>query len=214
MFVVVSYDRAMNGRTLVLGTHNRKKRAEMESLLAPHGFALLTLADFPQAIEVVEDGDSFQANATLKAAQQAVHLRQWVLAEDSGLEVDALDGAPGIFSARFAGIGATDAANNARLLEQLRHVPLEKRGARYVCHMTLADPVGKLHIDVEAYCRGRIRSSPAGDGGFGYDPLFEVVEYHRTFGEMCGALKSLISHRARASALLLRELPQIEMTDA
>ena len=204
----------MNGRILVLGTHNRKKRAEMESLLAPHGFTLRTLADFPHAIEVVEDGDSFQANATLKAVQQAVHLQQWVLAEDSGLEVDALDGAPGIFSARFAGPGATDAANNERLLERLRDITGELRSARYVCHMTLADPAGRVHIDVEAYCRGRIRSSPSGDGGFGYDPLFEVVEYHRTFGEMSGALKSLISHRARASAMLLRELQKIEMADA
>jgi XTP/dITP diphosphohydrolase len=204
----------MADRILVLGTHNRKKRAEMESLLALHGFALRTLADFPKAIEVVEDGDSFQANATLKAVQQAVHLQHWVLAEDSGLEVDALGGAPGIFSARFAGLGATDAANNARLLEKLSDVPDEKRTASYVCHMTLADPTGRVHMDVEAYCRGRIRTSPCGDGGFGYDPLFEVLEYRRTFGEMSGALKSLISHRARASAMLLRELQSVAMWDA
>lgn len=198
-----------SGRILVLGTRNRKKGAEMSMLLAPLGIELKTLADFADAIDVVEDGDSFRANATLKAMQQAVQLGHWAIGEDSGLEVDALDGAPGIYSARFAGEDASDEENNQRLLEQLAGVPDAKRTARYVCHMTLADPQGQVRADVEAYCRGRIRHEPAGTGGFGYDPLFEVLEYHRTFGEMSGALKSVISHRARATDLLVPHLRRL-----
>jgi XTP/dITP diphosphohydrolase len=113
-------------RTIVLGSRNRKKLGELAELLEPHGFALKTLADFPEAIEVDETGDSFAANARLKAKLQAEHLGQWVLGEDSGLAVDALDGAPGVYSARFAGEGASDDANNRLLLERLKGVPLEK----------------------------------------------------------------------------------------
>lgn len=191
---------------LVLGTHNRKKGAEMQSLLSPHGLDLRTLSDFPTSIDVVEDGESFAANAILKATQQAKHLHRWVLAEDSGLEVDALRGAPGIYSARFAGQQATDEENNIRLLEKLGETPLEQRTARYICHMAVSDPAGVVRCQCEAYCRGRIRFVSAGSGGFGYDPLFEIPEYHRTFGEMSGALKSIISHRGRAARLLIPQL--------
>ena len=125
---------------LVIGTHNRKKGLELVELLAPWGFQIVTLADVPDAIEVVEDGDSFAANATLKAVQQAKHLGRWVLADDSGLAVDALGGAPGVYSARFAGPDATDEKNNRHLLEKLGDTPLEKRTAHYVCHVTVADP--------------------------------------------------------------------------
>ncbi len=111
-------------------------------MLAPHGLQLVTLADVPDSIDVVEDGDSFAANAALKATQQARHLGRWVLADDSGLEVEALGGAPGIFSARFAGPNATDNANNAELLKRLGDTPLDRRSARYVCHVTVADPSG------------------------------------------------------------------------
>src|SRR5262245_46055024 len=108
-----------NSRELVIGTHNRKKGLELAELLAPWGFHVVTLDDVPNAIEVVEDGDSFAANAALKATLQAKHLKRWVLADDSGIEVDALGGAPGIYSARFAGANATDADNNRLLLEKL-----------------------------------------------------------------------------------------------
>jgi XTP/dITP diphosphohydrolase len=191
---------------LVLGTHNKKKGQELRDLLDPHGVALKTLADFPGAIDVVEDGDSFAANAALKATQQARHLGQWVIGEDSGLAVDALDGRPGIYSARFAGEEATDLENNERLVEELRDVPLERRTAHYVCHITLSDPDGQIHVDCEDVCRGRIRSEPAGSAGFGYDPLFEVIEYHQTFGQLGAVVKSLLSHRARA---MRRFLPQL-----
>ena len=193
-------------RLLVLGTHNRKKGLELAELLAPHGFVLRTLADFPEAITVVEDGDSFAANAELKATRQARHLKKWVLGEDSGLVVDALDGAPGIRSARFAADDASDEANNRHLLEELDDTPPEARTAHYVCHMTLADPQGGVRADYESYCHGRIRLAPAGTAGFGYDPLFEIVEYHHTFGELGGAVKAMISHRARAMRMLVPQL--------
>jgi XTP/dITP diphosphohydrolase len=192
--------------TLVIGTHNRKKGAELEELLAPHGLRIKTLADFPNAIEVVEDGDSFAANAALKATQQAAHLNEWVLADDSGLAVDALRGAPGIFSARYAGPHATDEANNTRLIADLAKTPLEKRTAHYVCHVTLADPAGTIRAESHGECHGRISFKPSGPNGFGYDPIFEVIEYHRTFGEFGPAVKRAISHRSRALRAILPKI--------
>jgi XTP/dITP diphosphohydrolase len=191
---------------LVVGTRNRKKGAELQELLAPLGLVVATLDDFPNAIDVVEDGDSFAANAVLKATKQASHLGQWVLADDSGLEVDALDGAPGIYSARFAGENSSDEQNNALLLERLSGTPLEKRTAHYVCHVALADPQGTLRAESHDVCHGRIQFEPAGTNGFGYDPLFEVVEYHRTFGELGPAVKRAISHRSRALRAILPKL--------
>ncbi len=191
---------------LVLGTRNAKKREELAELLEPLGVRLQTLDDYPQATEVPEDGDSFAANARLKATVQARHLGEWVLGEDSGLVVDALGGAPGIFSARFAGQQGDDEANNRRLLQELADTPLEKRTAHYVCHMTLSDPAGNVRAESEARCRGRIRFERAGSGGFGYDPLFEIVEYHQTFAELGSAVKAVLSHRARAARHILPQL--------
>jgi XTP/dITP diphosphohydrolase len=183
---------------LVIGTHNRKKGAELVELLAPLGFQIRTLVDFPNALEVVEDGDTFAANAALKATQQARHLNDWVLADDSGLVVDALGGAPGVYSARYAGPNATDDDNNRRLLADLGKTPLEKRTAHYVCHVTVADPTGEVRAESHDVCRGRIRFTAEGENGFGYDPLFEVIEYHRTFGSLGPHVKRAISHRSRA----------------
>jgi XTP/dITP diphosphohydrolase len=193
-------------RDLVIGTHNRKKGIELAELLAPWGFSVVTLADVPDAIEVVENGDTFAANAALKATQQARHLGRWVLADDSGLEVDALGGAPGVYSARFVGLNATDVDNNRHLLEQLRDVPLENRTARYVCHVTVADPTGAIRAESHDVCGGRIRFEASGANGFGYDPLFEVVEYHRTYGELGTAVKRALSHRSRALRAILPQL--------
>jgi XTP/dITP diphosphohydrolase len=190
----------------VIGTRNLKKGAELLELLAPYGFAVVTLGDMRDAIEVVEDGDSFAANAGLKASRQAQHLGRWVLADDSGLEVDALDGAPGVFSARFAGANATDEQNNDLLLRKLGEMSLEKRTARYVCHVSVADPTGAIRAESHDECHGRIRFEPAGSNGFGYDPLFEVVEYHRTFGELGPHVKRAISHRSRALRAILPRL--------
>src|SRR4029079_10754570 len=127
-------------RLLVLGSRNRKKLIELEELLALHGFVLKTLADFPNSIEIDETGATFAENARLKAVNQAQHLKQWVLGEDSGLSVEALGGAPGVYSARFSGSGTPDERNNALLLEKLGGVPIEKRWAHYPCHATLSDP--------------------------------------------------------------------------
>lgn len=188
---------------LVLGTANRKKGLELAELVSPLGLEVRTSADFPQAISVAETGDTFAANAALKAVEQARHLGQWVLADDSGLSVDALDGAPGVYSARYAGAEASDEDNNRRLLAELSDVPLERRTAHYVCHATLADPSGEIRAEAEGYCCGRILTDYRGGHGFGYDPLFEVIEYHRTFGELSPAVKAVLSHRGRAMRRLL-----------
>ena len=196
-------------RVLVVGTHNPKKGQELAALLEPLDFGLLTLADFESPLDVVEDGDSFTANSRSKANEQARHLGHWVLGEDSGIVVDALNGAPGIYSARYSGEGATDESNNLHLLEQLGKTQLDHRTAHYVCHMAVADPTGTIRAECEAVCRGRILFAPAGTGGFGYDPLFEVIEYHRTFGQLGPAVKATLSHRARAMQLLVPQLLRI-----
>ncbi len=194
---------------LVLGTNNRKKRIELEQLLAPHGFELKTLGDFPNSIKVEETGETFRENAHLKAAEQAVNLGCWVLGEDSGLSVEALGGAPGVYSARYAGTDGDDEANNAKLLAELGDAPPEHRGAYYSCYAALADPKGAIRAEADGRCYGRIRKFAAGEAGFGYDPLFEVVEYHRTFGELGEAVKRALSHRARAMRLLIPQLLEL-----
>lgn len=199
----------MSSRLLVLGTHNRKKAADLLVHLSCLGIRLKTLADIPQAIVVDETGDSFAANAALKACEQARHLGAWVLGEDSGIVVDALDGGPGVYSARYAGPAATDESNNKRLLSDLGATPLEQRTAHYACQLALADPQGAIRATCGAICRGRIRVQPAGSAGFGYDPLFEVVEYHRTFGELGDTIRGVLSHRARAIEALRPLLARI-----
>lgn len=194
---------------IILGTHNRKKLGELQELLAPFGFKLRSLDDFPAALEVEETGQTFADNARLKASEQARHLNAWVLGEDSGLAVEALGGAPGVFSARFSGPAATDDSNNRLLLEKLAKVPLERRGAHYVCHAALADPLGNVRAESEDACHGRLIFEPRGTGGFGYDPLFEIVEYHRTFGELSPAVKAALSHRARAVRQLIPQLLEL-----
>lgn len=183
---------------LVLASRNVKKSAEIRALLEPHGVRVLSVADFDAAEEVVEDGESFRENAEKKARQIALTLGHWTLGEDSGLRVDALGGAPGIYSARYSGPDATDQANNARLIRELDAVPEEQRGAEYVCHVAVADPKGTIRLNVEATCRGRITREPRGTHGFGYDPYFLLREYHRTFGELSPQVKQQLSHRARA----------------
>ncbi len=192
-----------NKPLLVLGTHNCKKGLELADLLAPLGFDVQTLADFPGVQEVVEDGETFADNAAKKAIQQARHLGCWVLGEDSGLMVDALDGAPGVYSARYAGPDADDQANNAFLLQELKDAPQKRRGAKYVCHAVVSDPQGRVRARSEACCRGRILTQPRGTSGFGYDPLFEIPEYHRTFAELGSVVKACLSHRARAMRSLV-----------
>jgi XTP/dITP diphosphohydrolase len=194
---------------LILGTANRKKGLELADLLRPVGARLRTLADFPSTFRVVEDGDTFAENARLKAAGYAKTLSRWVLADDSGLLVDALGGEPGVFSARYAGPAATDDANNCLLLDRLKDLPLERRTAQFVCHIAVADATGEIRAQSEAACRGRILFEPRGQSGFGYDPLFEVVEYHRSFAEFGLRVKAVLSHRARAACRLIPQLVQL-----
>ncbi len=195
---------------LVLGTRNAKKRRELENLLTNYPIVVRTLDEFPDSIDVEETGTTFQENARLKATQQAKHLGRWVMGEDSGLSVEAIGGRPGVYSSRFAGDAATDADNNRLLIESLQTFPPEKRLAWYTCHMSLSNPQGDSLIDVENYCRGRIVFEPRGSAGFGYDPYFELIEYHQTFAELGDTVKSVLSHRARAMrAFLLLLLPMV-----
>ncbi len=199
---------------LVLGTHNPKKRHELVEQFDAVGLELRTLADFPAVIDVAETGATFAENAVLKAVEQARHLDRWVLGEDSGLAVDALDGAPGVHSHRYSGPEATDASNNRLLVERLAGLPLEKRTARFVCHMALADPAGAVRAESAGFCPGRILFESRGTGGFGYDPLFEVVEYGRSFGELDPEVKARISHRARAAQHLVPKLIELVQSGA
>jgi XTP/dITP diphosphohydrolase len=194
---------------LVLGTANRKKGLELADLFVPLGLEVRTLADFGPLSTVAENGDTFAENARLKASGYARALGRWVLADDSGLAVDVLDGAPGVFSARYSGPEATDVRNNQRLLQELADVPLDRRSARFLCHMALADPEGLVRAQSEGFCRGRILFEPRGPHGFGYDPLFEVVEYHRTFAELGTVVKAVLSHRARAAAAMIPALVRL-----
>lgn len=183
---------------LILGTHNKKKCAELRELLLPLGLQLHSLAEVAGPIEVEETGQTFIENARLKACEQAKHLKQWTIGEDSGLCVPFLDGAPGIYSARYSGPRATDESNNAKLLEALADASSKQRSAYYVCTIVLSDPSGEAILEAEGRCWGRILKSPRGEGGFGYDPLFEIPEYHQTFAELGSTVKSVLSHRARA----------------
>jgi XTP/dITP diphosphohydrolase len=187
---------------LVVGSHNRKKREEIVEILGDLGLDLRDLTSWPDAPEVVEDGATFADNARKKAVELARHLGQWVLGEDSGLVVPALNGRPGVYSARYAGKQGDDEANNDRLLAELAPLPDERRAAYYVCTAALADPRGEVHAVVEGRCHGVILRERRGTGGFGYDPLFLIPEYHRTFGELSPRVKHALSHRARALAQL------------
>ena len=196
----------MKQKIYVLGTNNRKKGIELQELLLPHGIELKTLSDFERKLDVVEDGTTFAENARKKASEQAKFLDQWVIAEDSGICVDALKGAPGIYSARFSGENGNDDMNNELLLEKLAEVPKNQRTAHYTCYAAVSSPDGTIVAESHGFCCGLIRHELHGSGGFGYDPLFEIVEYHKTFGELDPTVKQLISHRSRAIRSLIPKL--------
>jgi len=195
--------------TVVLSSRNAKKSREIRDLLTPVGIPLQSVAEFPEAHEVEETGTTFAENAALKATQIARVLKCWTIGEDSGLRVDALQGAPGVYSARYSDPGATDERNNAKLIAALASVPPEKRGAEYVCHVAVADPTGVVRLSFESTCRGRIIDAAGGVNGFGYDPYFLVREYHQTFGELSHLVKQQLSHRARAFRRLIPELVRL-----
>jgi len=193
---------------LLLASNNRKKLAELQRILADLDVQLITPADLGGLPDVEEDLPTFRGNAAKKALAAAGYATRWSLADDSGLEVDHLGGAPGVLSARFAGVHGDDAANNRLLLERLEGVPDEARGARFVCALALARPDGTLALELQGTARGRILHGPRGDGDFGYDPLFLFTEEGfdetgRGFAELAPEEKAKVSHRGRA----LRELP-------
>lgn len=185
-------------RPLVFATRNRGKLVELRELLPGIEVRSLDDIDVP---EVIEDADTFAGNAAKKAREVSQATGLPALADDSGLEVDALGGAPGVYSARYAGEGHNDAANNAKLLAALAAVPSEKRTARFRAVLALADVTGPLGTEVitaDGACEGTILEAPRGTGGFGYDPLFFAPELGMTFAEAGVGPKSDLSHRARA----------------
>ncbi|MCG8605560.1 XTP/dITP diphosphatase [bacterium] len=189
--------------SVVLATRNEDKIKEIRQLLSGVERNLMTLHEFPGAPEVVEDGSTLEENAVKKATEIAIYTGLTAIADDTGLEVDFLNGAPGVFSGRFSGEHATYGDNIEKLLRELQGVSLEERSARFRCVVAVVD--GDHTKTMEGACEGTILEEPRGDFGFGYDPVFYVPEYKCTFAEMDLALKNRVSHRARAFAAL-REL--------
>jgi XTP/dITP diphosphohydrolase len=190
---------------LVLATGNRGKVREIRRLLDGLGVTLITPDDLDSVPAVVEDGETFEANALKKARAFARAASLPALADDSGLVVTALGGRPGVHSARWGGPGATDADRCRLLLEEMDQVPDNERGAAFVCVMALCRPDGTCRT-FEGRCQGRIARAPQGDNGFGYDPVFYVPEFGQTMAQLPLAVKNRISHRGRALAALARDL--------
>lgn len=185
-------------KSLLVATHNAGKLSELRTLLKDLPLELQSLMDWPEVVEVEETGQSFAENARLKAASYARATRQWTLSDDSGLEVEALNGAPGIFSARYGGAGATDAERIELLLSELAGTGDAERRARFVCVIAISTPSGEIINLSEGICEGRIAHAPAGAQGFGYDPVFLPEGFEQTFGELPAEIKHTLSHRARA----------------
>lgn len=192
---------------IVLATRNKGKIAELSAMLQGFGLEVLGLSDFPDIGEVEEDGLTFHENSLKKAREVAARTGLTAVADDSGLEVDALGGAPGVFSARYAGEGASDAANNEKLLAALVGVPEAGRGGRFKCVMTACAPNGETLV-AEGAWEGRITTEPRGTQGFGYDPLFFDPRAGRTAAEMDGAEKNSRSHRGKALKKLIAAWPE------
>jgi XTP/dITP diphosphohydrolase len=189
-------------RRLVVATGNAGKLREIRALLEAEPVELVGLAELP-AVDLPEEGDDYRANAIAKARAAALQLGEPAVADDSGLEVAALDGRPGPHSARYGGPGLDDAGRVERLLRELEGVPAERRGARFVCHVALVLPDGATEATV-GVCEGSIRERPTGGGGFGYDPVFQPVGEAGSMAELAPERKNEISHRARAFAALVQ----------
>ncbi|HEX8175632.1 MAG TPA: XTP/dITP diphosphatase [Pyrinomonadaceae bacterium] len=187
-------------KELVIATRNRGKLVEVRELLHDLNINLRSLTDFPASTEVEETGRTFAENASIKAAAYALQTGSWTLSDDSGLEVDALNGAPGVYSARYAGEQATDAERMELLLLELARTGDSERRARFVCAVSLADPAGRIVKIATGTCEGRIAHAPRGSLGFGYDPIFIPEGFEQSFGELSSEIKQVISHRARALA--------------
>lgn len=188
---------------LVLATRNKGKIKELESMLNFNEIKIYSLNDFPQIPPIEENGKSFKENALIKAKTVALYTNKITLADDSGLCVDFLNGAPGIHSARYSGDNASDKDRINKLLNELEGVPLELRTAKFICVLALFHPLGKTKF-FKGECKGIIDFSPKGDEGFGFDPIFLVPKFNKTFAQLGPSIKNKISHRAKALKSLKR----------
>ncbi len=192
--------------SLLLATGNLGKIREMKELFGGLPVELKTLKDFPELPPVDETGITFRENAELKATAYALHTGELSIADDSGLEVEALGGAPGVYSARFAGEGAAYETKMAQLLDQLASTGDATRRARFVCAMAIAAPSGQIVTVRDGVCNGFVAQGPRGSGGFGYDPIFIPEGFVHTFGELDAGVKRHISHRSKAAKMIMRYL--------
>ena len=189
---------------LLVATKNAGKVKELRELLANLSIETVDLNDFPSVVEPEETGATFIENAVLKANYYALQTGVWALADDSGLEVEALNGAPGVFSARYAGVGASDVERIEKLLSEIGIT--ESRRARFVCAMAVADENGAIKFTAQGVCDGKIAAEARGTGGFGYDPIFIPEGFYETFGELPNSIKQQISHRKRAISEIIQQI--------
>lgn len=198
----------MNNMKIVAATGNKHKIEEIESITKKFGMNVITKAEAGVGdLEIEETGTTFEENSLIKAEAIMKATGMPAIADDSGLEADALNGAPGVYSARFSGEGATDESNNAKLLKLMENIPDDERSARFVSVVTLCFPDGTV-VAARGECPGTLRRSPRGDGGFGYDPLFVPVGYDKTYAEISAEEKNIISHRAKALGILRMKLKE------
>ncbi len=195
-------------KEIVIGTYNSNKKSEIREILNGIPVRLLDLDDFENPPDIIEDGNAFEDNAIKKALELAGFCQMCVMADDSGLEIDALDKRPGVLSSRYCGEDTGYEEKCLRLLEELKGVPFKKRTARFRCAIALAEP-GRLQFVVKASCEGIISAEPRGDKGFGYDPVFYVPEYELTMAELGSEVKNRISHRALALELFKTNLMEL-----
>ena len=201
-----------SSRILVVATGNPGKAHELRTLLAGIPFDIRTLADYPGLVMPEETGETYEANALIKARAAAAHTGELSLGDDSGIEVAALDGKPGVRSARFGGPGLDDRGRVSHLLKLIENVPDDARAARFVCVIALVEPGGHETL-VEGACEGRITRAPSGAGGFGYDPVFFYPPLGRTFGELTEDQKATVSHRGLAAAQARNTLRRLSMNN-
>ncbi|MCA1025263.1 XTP/dITP diphosphatase [Cytobacillus kochii] len=193
---------------IIIATKNKGKAEEFKKMFAPLGYEVKTLHDYPDMPDVEETGTTFEANAVLKAEEISRLMNRPVIADDSGLSIDALEGRPGIFSARYAGEDKNDEANIDKVLEEMKHVPEEKRDARFYCALAVAIP-GKKTYTVSGTCEGKILYARKGTNGFGYDPIFWANAKNKAMAELTSEEKAAISHRGQALKQLEKDLPTI-----
>ena len=197
---------------VVIATGNPGKAKEFQEFFAPYKIKVETLLDHPEVGDIPEIGTTFVENATIKATEAAKILHLPVITDDSGLEVDALNGAPGIYSARYAGLEKDDAANRRKLLSDLAAVPEEKRQGRFICVLAVANGQGEKVAEFQGTLEGMILTNEQGNNGFGYDSLFYVPKFNQTTAEMTTEEKGKISHRGRAMQKLQKALESGELT--